>query len=80
MFSSLFSANAVFLYPQTNVLKILRSLGKSKESQKSSLISKEMVNKEMDLLFTLWPLASFFQRRQVPSPEQVSAWLPFQPG
>ena len=33
------------LYPPTDVLKILRSLGKSRESQISSLVSKEKVNK-----------------------------------
>ena len=41
----LFLAIAVFLYSPTNVLKVLRSLGKSRESQKSSLISEEKVNK-----------------------------------
>ena len=47
--ASLFSAIAVFLYPPTNVLKILRSLGKERKTQKSSLISKEKVNKEFSL-------------------------------
>ena len=45
-FSSLVSAIAVLLYPLTNVLKVLQSLVKSRESQKPSLISKEKVNKE----------------------------------
>ena len=44
-FSSLFSAIAVLLCPATAVLKVLRSLGKARKSQKSSLISKEKVNK-----------------------------------
>ena len=45
-FSSLFfSAIAVFLHALTNVLKIVRLLGNSRESQTSSLICKEKVNK-----------------------------------
>ena len=50
-FSSLFSAIAVLLYYPTNVLKLLRSLGKSMNSQESSLISKEKVNKVMYVMF-----------------------------
>ena len=42
--SSRFSATAVFLYPPTDVLKIVRALGNMKENQKSSLISKGKVN------------------------------------
>ena len=37
-FSSLFSAIAVFFALWQNVLKILRSLGKERKTQKSSLI------------------------------------------
>ena len=44
-FSSLFPVVAVFLYPPANVLKIPQSLGKERKTQKSSLISKEKVNK-----------------------------------
>ena len=45
-FSSLVLAIGVcFLCPQENVLKVLRLLGKSRTSQKSSLISEEKVNK-----------------------------------
>ena len=43
--SSLFSAIAVFLYPPTDVLKILRSLGKSRKSQTPPLTSKEELKK-----------------------------------
>ena len=53
-FSSLFSANAVFLYPPTNVLKVLRPLGKSRKRQKSSQLSKEKVNKEMKETDLFW--------------------------
>ena len=45
-FSSLLSAIAVFLYPPTNVLKVLRSLGKGRKTQKSSPTRKEKVKKE----------------------------------
>ena len=38
-FSSLFWGTAVFPYPATNVLKILRSLGKQRKTQTSSLVS-----------------------------------------
>ena len=41
--SFLFSASAMFFHPPTNVLKILRSLGKPRKSQKSSLMSKDKV-------------------------------------
>ena len=44
-FSTLFSAIAMFLDPQTDLLKMLRSLRKARKCQKSSLISKEKVTK-----------------------------------
>ena len=46
-FSSLFSAIAVFLYPPTKMLKVLRSLGKYKEKPEIlTKISKEEAIKE----------------------------------
>ena len=45
--SPLFSVIAMFLYPPTNVLKVLRSLGKSRGSQTSSLISEEKIHKNL---------------------------------
>ena len=56
------------------MLKILRSLGKSRESQKSSLISKENVNKEDGVgVYLVNPVLSktFFVHAS-----DCSAWIP----
>ena len=47
VFSSLSLGTAVVLHPPTNVVKVLRPLGKSSTSQKSSLIGNEKANKEV---------------------------------
>ena len=50
-FSSLFSAIAVFWYPPTHVLTMMRSLSKSRKDQRSSLISKERLTRQYELIW-----------------------------